>query len=371
MNNETAMTGVRAAGGRIVAVEQGAGGVHLSPGFIDIQINGFHGVNFSDEALTAGQMISVLPHVWKTGCTSFCPTLITNSFEQLERNFRVLEEARALDRHFDASVPCYHLEGPYISAGPSHGAHDTKFMKTPDWEEFSRLQEAARGRIGIVTIAPEWPTAVEFTRRAAESGVVVAIGHTDGTPEEVRAAVDAGATLSTHLGNGCPQMIHRHQFPIWAQLDDDRLTASLIPDGFHLPADFMRVALRVKSRERCVLITDAMYVTGLAPGRYWMVGLPIDLLPNGKVESGSSGSLGGSSVSMHEAVWRFARACGVTLEEAIECATRIPARLLGRYPLCPALEPGQPANVTAWREVEGGIAIEQVMVAGEVVYRAG
>lgn len=365
------LSGVRVADGKITQVDTvERSGWNVSPGFIDMQLNGFHGVDFCGDDLTAEEAVSSLPWIWKTGCTTFCATVITNTFEKQTRSFRVLEEARAQDRRFAATVPCYHQEGPYISNGPSHGAHNPLFAKAPDWDEFSRLQEAANGHIGMVTLAPEWPGTAGFIRKAVDSGVLVSIGHTDCAAEDVRRAVDAGATMSTHLGNGCPQMIHRHLFPIWAQLGEDRLTAGLIPDLFHLPAEVLRVFLRVKTLERCVLVTDAVHVAGLAPGRYMLGDSPVDLDAAGKVTAHRGGGLGGSSVAMNDAIWRFAKATGVSIEDAIGCVTRVPARLLGRYPLCSAVEPGQPANLVSWRATDTGVEVKQVMVAGDIVYSA-
>ena len=312
-------------GGRISAVRRlglaDAARPYVSPGFVDIQVNGYAGVNFSDAALDAAQAVRVLPALWKTGVTSFCPTLITNSLDQLARNFRVLEEARKLDPNFARTVPGYHLEGPYLSPGGAHGAHDTTFMRAPDWDEFSRLQEAAGGNIAIITLAPELPGAFDFIRRARAAGVIVAIGHTDCSPEEIHGATEAGAQLSTHLGNGCAQMIHRHQTPIWAQMASAQLSASLICDGFHLPPDLVRVIYGVKGIERCILITDAVHVAGLAPGRYSLVGLDIELLPNGKVAAVNREHLAGSALSMNRAVTVFEKFAGVSLAEALRAAT--------------------------------------------------
>src|SRR6185312_14154709 len=171
-----------------------------------------------------------------------------------------LEAARQLDTRFAESVPGYHLEGPYLSSGGSRGCHDPRLMHSPDWDEFMSLQEAAGGNIAIVTLAPELPNACEFIRRACAAGIIVAIGHSDATPEQIHRAVEAGASLSTHLGNGCPELIHRHQNPIWSQLASDQLTACLICDSFNLPPDFVRTVLRAKGIERCILVTDAVHV---------------------------------------------------------------------------------------------------------------
>ncbi|MHB8655654.1 MAG: N-acetylglucosamine-6-phosphate deacetylase [Terriglobia bacterium] len=358
-------------GDRIGAVEvQGLIDVqkpYISPGFIDIQLNGFAGIDFCDANLDAKQALLILPALWKTGTSTFCPTLITNSHEHLLHNFHVLEEARRLDWRFAQAVPCYHLEGPYISPGPSHGAHDPRFMRHPDWEEFVELQHAAGGRIGIVTIAPELPGALEFIRRARESGVVVSLGHTDGTPGQIHQGAGAGANLSTHLGNGCPQTIDRHQNTLWPQMAIDQLSASLICDGFHLPPDLVRVILCVKGIERCILITDAVHVAGMPPGRYTLVGLDIELLPSGQVVTANRRSMAGSAISMDRAISIFMQYTGVPLQDAVRAATANPSRLLRRYETCNELAEGQPANLTLFRMNGTALKVEALILGGEVV----
>ena len=180
-------------------------------------------------------------------------------------------------------------------------------MRSPNWDEFQRLQEAAGGNIAIVTLAPELPGACDFIQRARAAGVIAAIGHTDCKPEDVHRAVEAGATLSTHLGNGCANLIDRHQNPIWAQLACDRLHTSLICDGFHLPPDFVRVVSVVKGIGRCILITDAIHATNLPPGRYTFVGQAIELLPSGQVVTADRKCMAGSALSMNRAVVVFGK----------------------------------------------------------------
>lgn len=341
---------------------------YASPGFIDLQINGFAGIDFSDAELDVERAVSVLPHIWKTGVTSFLPTLITNSIERLERNFEVLETARAADPRFAASVPGYHLEGPYLSPGKSRGAHIPEFMHPPDRDEFSRLQQAAGGNIAIVTLAPELPGAYDFIRRASESGVVVSIGHTDATPGQIHAAIDAGATLSTHLGNGCPEYIHRHENGLWPQLASG-LKASLICDGFHIPPDFVRCVHRLKGDDGCILVTDAIHAATLPPGRYSLVGREIELLPNGQVVTADRQSMAGSSVSMNRAIAVFAEFAQVPLEQALRAGTRNPATLLGRD-LCSELTEGKIANLVLFEPGSERLNIRAVALQGEVVYRA-
>ena len=342
----------------------------LSPGLVDIQINGFAGVDFSDPNLDPAQAIAILPHIWRTGVTSFCPTLMTNSGAALDHNFRVLEIARRIDERFARTVPCYHLEGPYLSPGQARGIHDPSFMHPPDWEEFQQWQQAAGGRIGIVTLAPELPGALEFIARARDAGIVVALGHTDASPERIHAAVDAGAQLSTHLGNGCGQLLDRHANPLWAQLARDELSASIICDTFHLPPDLVKVVVRMKGIERCILITDAMYVTTLAPGRYPIVGTQIELLPGGKVIKVDAACLGGSALSMNRAVSLFMRLSGASLADALRAATANPAALLARSGVCASVEAGAPANLMLATSHPDGLAVQAVYLGGEEVWPA-
>ncbi len=339
-----------------------------SLGLIDIQINGFVGVNFSGSELEPSALLGLLPQLWRTGVTHFCPTLITNSVEQLRQNFQTLEAARRMDRRFADAVPCYHLEGPYLSTGGARGAHDPSLMRPPNWKEFSALQRAANGNIGIVTIAPELPGALDFIRQASASGVVVAVGHTAAEPEQIHSAVEAGARLSTHLGNGLPNLIHRHQNPLWAQLAEDRLAASLICDGFHLPPDLVRVVFRLKGVERCILITDAVHVAGLAAGHYTLVGKGIELLPSGQVVTEDRESMAGSALTMNRAVVVFQRFARATLSEALRAASLNPARLIGRGDLATELAPGQPANFVIFRPQQEALRIEAVFFKGDRVY---
>ena len=340
----------------------------LSPGLVDLQLNGFAGVDFSHADLQPEQALEVLPRLWSTGVASFCPTLITNSLAALARNLRILELARARDVRFDRAVPCYHLEGPWISPGPSRGVHDPVFMRPPEWRDFEELQNAAGGNIGIVTLAPELPGALDFIRNLRRAGVVVGLGHTDAMPDQIHAAVNAGAQLSTHLGNGCPQILDRHNNPLWAQLARKELSASMICDTFHLPPDLVKVILRMKGIEGAILVTDATHVATLAPGRYTLVGTEIELLPNGKAIRTDGACLAGSTVTMNRAVALFMQLSGAPLAGALRAATRNPASLIGRR-VCAELTPGAPANLLLSRFHTDGLAVEALWLSGEEVYR--
>jgi N-acetylglucosamine-6-phosphate deacetylase len=299
--------------------------------------------------------------------TSFCPTLISNSLNQLERNFAVLEQTRKNFPQFAASAPCYHLEGPYLSPGASRGAHDPRFMHAPDVREFERLQTASGGRIGILTLAPELPNALALIESASKAGIRIGLSHTDCTPDTIWAAVRAGATLSTHLGNGCPEMIHRHRTPIWAQLAADELYASIICDMFHLPGELVKVVFRMKGPDKCILVSDAIHLAGMPPGKYALLTTPVELLPDGKIIRSSGDGLAGSTLTMEKAVSNFMRLADISLDKALQAAVTNPANFLRSDQIARSLAPGNVANVILFT-FDGSVHIESCLLAGEQVY---
>jgi N-acetylglucosamine-6-phosphate deacetylase len=208
--------------------------VFVAPGLIDNQINGYRGVDFSGLDLTQDEMRTAVDAIRKDGVTTFQPTVITNTHENLLKIFRNLT-ATLKDRDISDSVPGFHLEGPYISPEEGfYGCHPANCIRKPSWNEFSEYQEAAEGNIRQVTIAPEIEGAVEFIKLSVRNNIIVAIGHTNASADQIRLAVDNGASLSTHLGNGCANLIDRNRNPLWPQLAYDRLTPSIIADGHHL-----------------------------------------------------------------------------------------------------------------------------------------
>lgn len=331
---------ITTAGDRVVAVDPAtpkgkvADWPWLAPALFDLQINGHGGVWFSSADLTPDQATKAVTAYLKCGVSRLCPTLITNSFAALENGFRVLRTACERSPLVNRMVAGCHLEGPYISSidGP-RGAHPLAHVRPPDWSEFEKLQAAAGGRIRLVTIAPEVEGAIDFIRRATQAGVVIAIGHTAATPEQITAAVDAGARLSTHLGNGSAALVHRHRNHIFEQLSDPRLTASLIADGHHIPASLLRIFLKVKTPRMTVLTCDAAGWAGCPPGVYESALGKSEILTSGKlVVAGQSELLAGSADETDVCVSQAQRLAGVTLKEAVDMTSRNPAKLLGFEP---------------------------------------
>lgn len=340
----------------------------LLPGLVDLQVNGFGGVEFSDALLTPQQVAGVAEAVSRGGATRFCPTLTTNSFEALAAGMRAIARACEADPRLARRIAGVHLEGPYLSPheGP-RGAHPAAHVRPPDWEEFARLQDAAGGRIRLVTLSAEYERSPEFIRRAAGAGVVAALGHQRATSAQIRAAVDAGARLSTHLGNGCDGSLPRHPNYLWDQMAEDRLLASLIVDGHHLPPAVVKSIVRAKGAERIVLVSDLAGSAGLPPGRYETSGGPVEVLPEGRiVVAGQTKYLAGASLPLVDCLSNVVAFAGVPWSEAVPMATTRPAELIGIVPA--RLAVGAPADFTVCRPtVEGRMSVAETIVSGEVV----
>ncbi len=325
---------VEIADGRIASLRPAADAPDLplvAPGFVDLQINGYGGVEFNDPQLTVEKVRQAALSQDAFGVTDFLATTTTDSHEVLARSLATIAQAIDESPEVATRMPGIHLEGPFISPddGP-RGAHPRQHVRPPDWDEYRRLADAARGRIRLLTVSPEYDNAAEFIRRVVQTGVLVAIGHTKATSDQIRSAVDAGASMSTHLGNGAHPQIRRHPNYIWDQLADDHLTASLITDGHHLPAAVVKAMVRAKTPERIVLVSDVTGMGGMPPGRY-QTGLgELEVLPSGKlVPAGNSEILAGASLPIHVCVANVMRFAGVDLATAIRMASTRPAELIG------------------------------------------
>jgi N-acetylglucosamine-6-phosphate deacetylase len=300
---------------------------YLSPGFVDLQVNGYAGVDYNAAATTPEDVRRSLDAMTATGVTLCLPTIITSSREHFAHCARTVLAAR------HPAVAGLHMEGPYISPEDGfRGAHPRAHVRAADLDDFERRQEAAEGTIRLVTLAPEVPGALQLTEALASRGILVAIGHSNATTSQIADAVRAGATLSTHLGNGCPVMLPRHPNVIWDQIADDRLTATIIVDGHHLPASTVKTIVRAKTPARCILVTDAIMAAGSAPGRYRLGDLEVELSPTGRVAAPGSATLAGSSLTLDRAVALTVAMTGLPLPEVAAMASTRPAAVLGVEP---------------------------------------
>jgi|CZKS01.1.fsa_nt_gi N-acetylglucosamine-6-phosphate deacetylase len=347
--------------------------IYVTPGWIDLQVNGFAGVDYNSPSSSHEEIARSIRAVLQTGVTRFFPTVITGSPEDMSGALANLAQAKEATWE-GAAMEAFHLEGPYISPedGP-RGAHPERWVRPPDLNEFHRFQEAARGNIRLVTLSPEWPYAPRFIEALVGEGVVVSIGHTRATSEEISAAVNAGATLSTHIGNGAHPILPRHPNYIWEQLAEDRLAASFIVDGIHLAPSFLKVALRAKGLERALLVTDAVMPAGCAPGKYKLGEVDVELHSDGSVRLLGGTRLAGSALRMDRALQNVIRIAGLSLREAITLATRNPARIGRIASRQRGLNPGERADLVRFRyhDATGEIEVLETFLSGHRVGAGG
>lgn len=323
---EITLAGARVVGHRSVRAKTD---VVFGPGFLDLQCNGYAGIDFNHPDTTAEQMAAAIRAMWRDGCTHVLPTLITASVERLGVLFRRLAEALEMDPDVAASVPGFHLEGPFMSPEDgARGAHPLAHMRDVSRKLWRGWQRAAGGRIALVTVAPEVRGVLPFIRQLRSENVLPALGHTMADATTIARACDAGALMTTHLGNGCPQMMHRHSNPVLAQLAEDRLAASIIPDGVHLLPEVVRLYHRVKGPESTVLVTDAISAAAAPAGRHTIGDLVIEVGSDRVVRQPGSPNLAGSALTMSEAVANYVGMTGVSLAEAWEAASARPWGLL-------------------------------------------
>lgn len=347
----------------------------VAPGFIDVQVNGFAGVDYNDPASSHEAIAESIRAQFRTGVTRFFPTIITGPEQRITAALRNLVTAKSEfarngmpEAH---AIEAFHVEGPHISpeTGP-RGAHPQEHVRPPDIEEFKRWQEAADGGIRLVTVSPEWDQAPAYIEALIRAGVVASIGHTKATGAQIQKAVDAGATMSTHLGNGAHSVLPKTENYIWEQLAQDRLAASFILDGIHIPASFFRSAVRAKGVERSILVTDAVMPALCKPGFYRLGEVEVELRSNDSVVLRGQERLAGSALRLDRAVANSIRLGEITLRDALAMATVNPARAGRIAARQRGLSPGEKADLIRfrWDALKFSFEVMETIVAGSTVY---
>lgn len=306
---------------------RGQHGRWITPGLFDLQVNGIAGTSFTDPTVSPGKLAEADALLRGHGISRYCPTVITRDRETTLAILRRLADAMASNAMPGAWG--IHLEGPYISSEDGYrGVHRRQFVRDPDWEEFAAFQEASGGRLRIVTLAPELPGAEQFITRAAAAGVVVSMGHSRASAEQIARGIRAGLRMSTHLFNGCAQLIDRHANPIYGQLAADKLVACFIADGHHIPKAALRIGLRAKGPGRAVLVSDLAHLSGLPDGDYEMEGHQVQLRDGGIWVTGSP-LLSGAARTLEQDVELLARGEEPGIEQALLMASAAPAAAVG------------------------------------------
>lgn len=340
----------------------------IAPGLVDLQINGFNGIDFN-EKLQFPEVVQVTQSLQKMGVTSYFPTLITNRETYIEHALGIIVRACKTDDIINQSIRGIHLEGPFISKedGP-RGAHPARFIQAPNWELFKSWQEVAEGRIKLITMAPELEGAIEFIEKCVDSGVQVAIGHTAANTSQINDAVQAGARLSTHLGNAAHPILPRHPNYLWDQLASDKLWISMIADGIHLPIEVLKVFMKVK-RNMAFLVSDATRFAGLPPGIYQSpIGGEVVLDENGRLYMKNFPELlAGSASSLLDCIQFLVQNKLISLGEAIEMASIKPCEFLGES-IPHGLVSGAKADLIEMDHSGKDLKILQTIKSGELLF---
>lgn len=344
------------------------GNIQIAPAPIDIQVNGFAGFDLNTETVTPKDVCAMVRALWRVGTGFLCPTIVTGSFDRICNSMRAVVDACKTDPLINYAVLGIHLEGPYISAedGP-RGAHPLAHVRDPDWNEFQRWQDIAEGKIRIVTLAPEKKGAIPFIEKLVADGIVVALGHTNASADDIHAAIDAGAKLSTHLGNGAHALIRRHPNYIWEQLGADELWASLIVDGHHLPPAVAKSMIRAKTLNRCILVSDAVALAGMKPGIYEFAERSVELTAERCVRLVGTEYLAGSAIELARGIENSVQFTGISLEESVALATLQPMRLLNAEQ---HVEEKTNLILFEWDAAQCNIDLIATIVADELVYHA-
>jgi N-acetylglucosamine-6-phosphate deacetylase len=346
--------------------------VYIAPGLIDNQVNGFAGISFcfAGGQLTKEGIKKATEELWKKGVTTYLATLTTNSHEVLLRNLSLLSKSKN-EANLHGSIAGYHLEGPYISPVDGYrGAHPRKYVRKPDWKEFMELYEASGRKILTITIAPEVEGAMEFIRKCTNLRVTVAIGHHNASKAIIDEAIMNGVKIATHLGNGCANMINRHNNPLWPQLANDQLMASIICDGFHLRDEEVAVFYKAKGIANTIITSDVTSFASLPPGEYKNEeGETIELTKEGMLRLPSQDMLYGSASPISRGVARIIGITGCSLGEAVQMASTNPAKLYGLNDRG-SLTPGKRADLILFEVGDSDLVIKKTYVEGELVYNA-
>lgn len=302
----------------------------LLPGLVDLQVNGWAGADVNAAEPSPAIVRTLADALARLGTTRFLPTVITAAPETMINRIAAIATAVRDDPLTAAAVAGVHVEGPYLSAvDGARGAHEVQWMRDPDPAEVDAWITAADGLLRMVTLAPERPGTRAIIDRLTDAGVRVALGHTAAEPAVIREAAARGASVSTHLGNGAPAVLPRHPNLLWAQLADDRLTAGLITDGHHLPAETVTAMIRAKGEGGSFLVSDAVALAGRPPGVYVTpVGGTVEVTDDGALRLPDSGLLAGSGACLLDCLRWAARATPIAPEQLVAMATTVPAGLL-------------------------------------------
>jgi len=302
------------------------------PGLVDLQVNGYRGVDFSQAGLTENTFTRACREMLESGATAFLATMITSADEVYAHNLPIMAKVLSKDE-FQGQLLGIHLEGPFISSVEgARGVHNPQCVRRPDISYLQHLIDISQRTVKLVTIAAELEGADKLTRFAVENGIAVSLGHQMAGVGDLQKLADAGARALTHLGNGVPLVVARHENPIFAGLSVDNLAAMMITDGNHLPAGMIKTIVRTKGVDNCIVTSDATALSGMPPGEYNNLGNKAILDKTGRIYNPMTGYLVGSSATMLDCMNHLASLNLVDFDDWMAMAFHNPLRLIGIEP---------------------------------------
>lgn len=303
----------------------------MKPIWVDLQVNGYAGVDFNSPGLTVEAVREVVARLNADGTAAFLPTLVTGDPETLVATIRTVVVARKRHAECERSIPGFFLEGPFISPEPGAvGTHPVEWVRPPDMALFGRFQDAAEGLVKIVNVAAEIPGMPDFVRALSAQGVVVSLGHQMATsPAQLEPCLAAGARAFTHLGNGIPNLVNRHDNIVYSALVEDRASVMFIPDGHHLPDTMLKLYARAVPLRRLIAVSDAQYPAGMPPGEYEVCGAHARLEPDGLLWNPARNCLVGATAPMAKMMALLKERIGFTEAECLAIGRDNPLELIG------------------------------------------
>ncbi len=338
-------------------------GEFTTPGLIDIQVNGFAGVDFNGPGLDVKKMDHALAHLAASGVSCVLPTLITAFESELVDQLRALDQAVSKSTLGPFMVAGYHIEGPFLSPNEgSSGAHPAAAMIPASQGLVEKLMAVTSRPLRIMTVAPEQEGVCELIPFLLQNAIACAIGHTAASREEISAAIGAGATLSTHLGNGLPHTLNKHENPLFTQLGRDELSASFIADGVHIHPETLQTYIRAKTLARTIIVTDAVSAAGkdVGAGIYKLAKTEIERKPDGSVRIPGSTYLAGSSATMDQMVRNLMKWYGFSMSDILQVARKNPGAFIGEFLNDPGA--GSRADLVSWRRVETKLQVVETSI---------
>ena len=306
-----------------------SGPMTRSAGLVDLQVNGFAGLDFNDDTITADRLDQSLLAMLKTGVTTCLPTLITSTADQLRSRLCALDAAVRESQLGQLMVPGYHLEGPFLNPEAGYaGSHPAEHMVTCSVELIDSIQAGLSRSILYITLAPEIEGAIELIQWARSQDIIVGAGHTAVSQPALDLAIENGLSVSTHLGNGLPRMLPKFNNPLLLQLSDDRLAASFIADGIHIPPAALRFFVRSKGLGKSILVTDAISAAGCPPGTFELAGMSVEATHEGVVRIPQSEYLAGSVLTMDKALLNIIQWDVGNFNAALRMASANPMNLI-------------------------------------------